>query len=150
MKTCKECKNQFDEELSKLKLSELGEINYDFKLLSDSKDLNYCSKFCEKKNDKTPIEVGIFRFGTTNASRRRAGDVLALSGGEGSMAAIAKDPIMMKNIMDGNASDKGLNRDAAVIETERNRTKRQEQRQEQKKKIDTMKERYRARYGAGA
>lgn len=147
MRTCKQCQKPFDEDLSNLRVSELREINYDFKLISDARDLNYCSKFCEKASDKTPIEVGIFRFGATNVSRKRAGDVLALTGGKGNEADIARDPVMMKHIMSGNASDKGINRSVTEMQKEKKDTARREQRMEQKQKIDTMKERYRAKYG---
>lgn len=150
MKSCKQCEKLFDEELSKRNLSELREINYDFKILSDAKDLEYCSKFCEKKSDNTPIKVGIFRYGQTLRSRKGAADVLAATAGTGNEGDIARDKVAMAHITGGNASDKGLTRMVTEMQTEKKNNKRQAERATQKEKIDGMKERYRAKYGRDA
>ena len=48
---CKECDREFDDETSKLGATDLSKSSYDPKLLSDAKDLRFCSKWCEKKHE---------------------------------------------------------------------------------------------------
>lgn len=122
--------------------------------LSDSRDERFCSKwherdYCNREYGKS-VEAGQVIIGDTLASKKRAGDVKALTGGRGSEANIANDPVMMRHIMNGNASDKGLKRDVESMNREISQNKRFEARQEQKKKIDTMNARYKARWGVSA
>lgn len=158
MKSCKECEKLFDEEMSAMSFSELREISYDAKLMSDARDLDFCDKFCEKKSsDREWFAAGnsLSRgfqlvMGPTLRSKKRAGDVLAMTCGQGNEADIARDPVMMKTIMSGNPSDKGLNNAVTEMQKEKKTRARQEQRADQKKKIDTAKAQYRAKYGVEA
>lgn len=121
---------------------------------SDTHDERFCSKwherdYCNREYGKS-VEAGQVIIGDTLASKKRAGDVKVLSGGVGSEANIANDAVMMRHIMNGNASDKGLKRDVTAMNKEINDKKRFEARQQQRQKIDTMKERYKARWGVSA
>lgn len=118
---------------------------------TDTYDERFCSKWCEKKYcDREygkSVEVGAVMMGDTLSAKRRAGDVLAITDGAGSEANIARDSVMMRHIMSGNASDKGLKRDVTAMNKEISERARQEKREMQKGRVDEARARYRAKWG---
>lgn len=148
MKNCKQCQAPFDENLSLMTLGELREISYDKNLLSDARDNNFCSKWCDreasnaeykKRSEGMTIVIG------AGALRRKA--LKSVSLGEGAQSPILKDKVLFKHITEGKASDKKITADVTAAEIQSMKNKKEAYYAPKYKSIKEKRERYKAKYG---
>lgn len=151
MLECKECQKSFDEILSAKNVSELREFNWNPKLISDSPEPEFCSKWCQKlwheKNDE-PVETEEIFISKCGEKKYGASDMASIYKDlNNPLYEIAKNKDMMKVIMSGNASDKGFKKEVESIERKRVNEAKEKSRDIKREKLQTVKDNYKRKYG---
>lgn len=84
---------------------------------------------------------------SVGVSRSRISEIRSHIDPASAMGKIAKDDVMLRQILKGNGSDKVLKQEVIAMEETRVKGERLRKREEKKAKIKDLKDRYRSRYG---
>ena len=149
MRKCEKCGTNYDEELSAMTFAELRDIDYDPKLLSDSSDIEYCSKKCQRQvnteqfeamsEDEKAAFIGISVGSIANAKRMKRDKTFDLRDVKDSpINQMERDKAMVRQIKNGKASDPGLKKEAETIQREHESNRQQKIREKDKRELGQM------------
>lgn len=163
MQECKVCKKEFDLELSRKPIKEILDIGFNPLILTDSREDEFCSKWCEKKwhdeNDEKVYVPGHFEVSVMkpvisptlgkeisskkvlNRELKRRG-IVNTNDLDTPIKRMERDKTMVSMIKNGKASDPGLKREAEAISREYEDKRKQFNRQKDSKELFEMKKKF--------